>query len=152
MPVKVEIRAKRQANRRVQRRLEKLEQKIKDPSAANRQVSIWLLRWVNENFRTQGRRVGGWQPFKLGGRKLRDGTIDTGAKLLQDTGRLRSSITPFWSKSNAGVGSRLPYAEVHELGLGHVPRRRILPDSTDKDVTDAVIKIYDTYIRRAARA
>jgi len=135
------------------RKLRQLIRAVKNPRKANRQVSIFLLRWVNDNFKTQGGKVGGWKPFKLGGRRLPGGAIDRSAKLLQDTGRLRLSFNEFHSRTSAGVGSNLNYSITHELGLPHknLPARRMLPLSTDRSVTKGIIKIYDAYIRRAIK-
>ncbi len=140
-------------SRSVSRGLRVTARKLKDARKANRQVSIWLLRWVNENFRSQGGKVGGWKPFKLGGRRLPGGRVDRSAKLLQDTGRLRASFSPFHSRSVAGVGSDLNYSASHDLGLPHrnLPARRIIPISSDKDVVRAVTRIYTMHIQRALR-
>lgn len=134
------------------RRLQKLSKKIRNPSKANRQVAIWLMRWVNNNFKNEGQLVGGWAPFKRGGRIV-PGGIDTSAKLLQKTGRLRASFKPFWSAKTAGVGSDVKYAEYHEFGvpMNNLPERRMLPQINDTGVAPAIVKIYEAYIRRSAR-
>jgi len=126
---------------------------IKRTRIPNRQISVWLLRWVNENFKSQGGKVGGWKPFKLGGRRLPGGQIDRSAKLLQDTGRLRASFSPFHSRRFAGVRSRLPYSITHDLGLPHrnLPARRMIPIGSDQDVRRAVIRIYSAHIRKVTR-
>ena len=108
-------------------------------------IAVLLDRWVQTNFRTEGKNVGGWAPFARGGRRLKDGSIDTSAKLLQDTGRLRSSFLPFHSKRDAGIGSDLPYAKDHDEGLGkRLPQRRLLPKTNEvfKDIKE----IYDNFI------
>lgn len=148
--IQVTITPRGQGTKRARKILAELERKIKNPMKANHQVSIWLMRWVNENFRTEGRKVGGWAPFKYGGR-VKGGKIDTSAKLLQDTGRLKGSFYPFWSRVNAGVGSALPYAELHEFGTAHVPARRMVPEQSDREVTDKVIKIYEWHIMRQGK-
>ncbi len=139
--------------RPAQRKLRELIRKVKNTRPANRQVSIWLLKWVNDNFKSQGGKVGGWKPFKLGGRRIPGGGIDASAKLLQDTGRLRLSFHPHHSRNSAGVGSGLRYSITHELGLPHknLPARRMLPVASDRSVTQGIIRIYDTYIRRILR-
>jgi len=135
------------------KKLRQLIKAVKNTRRPNKQVSVWLLRWVNENFKSQGGKVGGWKPFKLGGRRLRSGGIDTSAKLLQDTGRLRASFNRFSSRKEAGVGSPLNYSLTHERGLPHknLPARRMIPLDTDKDVERGIIKIYDAYIQRALK-
>lgn len=110
------------------------------------QVSVFLDRWVQTNFKTEGGKVGGWKSFRLGGRITRDGQIDTSAKLLQDTGRLRASFTPFSTEDTAGIYSDTSYAEKHEQGVG-VPRRRMLPEKMD--VIEDVRKIIKGHAARA---
>lgn len=151
--VGIVIREVRGSSKAAQKALRRAIRKIKNPTQANKAVSIWLMRWVNENFKTQGGKVGGWKPFKLGGRPLPGGGIDRSAKLLQDTGRLRASFSPFHSRRVAGIGSDLNYSITHELGLPHrnLPSRRMLPLDTDRDVEAGIIRIYDVYIRRALR-
>lgn len=143
----------RGSSRRARRKLQSLARQMKNPTPANRNVSIWLLRWANQNFKTEGGKVGGWKPFKLGGRRLPDGSIDTTAKLLQDTGRLHASFSNFYSRQVAGIGSNLDYSLTHELGLPHrnLPSRRMLPLASDKEVENSIIKIYDDYIDRSIR-
>jgi len=130
-----------------------VSRRLKKTRRANRQVSIWLMRWVNDNFKTEGGKVKGWRPFKFGGRRLPGGAIDTSAKLLQDTGRLRLSIQPFFNKSVAGVGSDLRYSITHELGFPHrnLPARRMLPLSSDRDVVSGVTRIYNVWLRKAIK-
>lgn len=99
---------------------------IRTPMA---KASIFLDRWVQSNFKTEGGKVGGWEPFALGGRATKSG-IDATATLLQDTGRLRASFAPFHSNKDAGIGSDLAYSELHHKGLG-VPERRLLPEKND---------------------
>lgn len=174
--IEVVIRPIRGVNERTLARVRGLADKIGDTTAANKEVSVWLFRWVNDNFRTEGGKVGGWPPFKYGGRLVRarnpsgrrnrlarsqsivEGPgrrryVDTSAKLLQDTGRLRASMSSFYSRSTAGIGSALPYSVTHDQGLPsrNVPKRRILPDESDRDVSEAVVKIYEAHVARALR-
>ena len=153
MAVGIEIKAIRGSSKAAKRKLMQVIRKIKNPTQANRNVSLWLLRWVNENFKSQGGKVGVWKPFKIGGRRLRGGAIDRSAKLLRDTDRLILSIQPFHSRRFAGVGSDLDYSITHELGWPerNIPARRMLPIDTDRDVERGIIKIYDAYIRRVLR-
>lgn len=125
---------------------------IANPQVANKRLSVWLLKWVNDNFKSQGGKVGGWRPFVAGGRRLPGGGIDTSAKLLQDTGELRASFKEFSSKDYAGVGAWVPYSVYHELGVPsrNLARRRMLPLSSDKDVVDGIIRIYNAYLYRLA--
>lgn len=113
----------RKQNRERIKELQKLDIPMK-------KASIYLDRWVQSNFKSEGGKVGGWQPFARGGRVTSDG-IDTSARLLQDTGRLRASFLPFATKKTAGISSDLDYAKTHEYGTGDVPMRRMLPEKAD---------------------
>jgi phage gpG-like protein len=151
--IRVKVLEHRGSNRKAKRQIRRMARAIKNPSQAHRQISVWLMRWVNQNFKTEGGKVGGWKPFKLGGRLLPDGTIDKSAKLLQDTGRLRASFSPFHSRQLAGVGSDVGYSLSHELGLPHrnLPARHMLPGVRNAEVDEAIIKIYGLHINRALR-
>jgi len=135
------------------RSLRIIAKRIKNTRSANRKVSIWLVRWVNQNFKSQGGKVGGWKPFKHGGRRMPGGAIDASAKLLQDTGRLRISFNPFFSKTEAGIGSGLRYSITHELGYPHrnLPARRMLPIASDPGVIAGIRKIYVAHVSKALR-
>lgn len=102
-------------------------QRISNLSAPMTRVSIFLDSWVQRNFKAQGGLVGGWESFAEGGRLLKGGFLDTSAKLLQDSGRLRASFTPFATKKDAGIFSDLLYSEPHHKGLSGLPMRRMLP-------------------------
>ena len=72
----------KQSSAQVQRKFKQLQKSTGDMSLPNRSVSLWLLRWVNENFKSQGGKVGGWKPFKIGGRWIGKGLnrkLDTSA-------------------------------------------------------------------------
>jgi len=137
---------------------------VSNMTAAHKQISAMLDRWVLKNFRSLGGSVGGWKPFAVycvggprspynktktcgRGRVVGVGQrrkLDTSAKLLQDTGRLRLSFKPFATQRTAGIGSDLPYSEPHEKGKGPLPKRRMLPN--DEDVKKDVINIYKHFI------
>jgi phage gpG-like protein len=142
----------------VLKKLRQITRSVKDPRMANRQVSVWLFRWVNQNFKSQGGKVGGWAPFKIGGRKLPGGGIDRSAKLLQDTGFLRASFKPFYGKTFAGIGAgphrikaNIPIWHERGIPTRNLPQRRMLPRDTDRDVKQGIIRIYDTYLRRVLK-
>jgi len=140
MTVKVELDARKL--RAANKTLVRLQKQVSDLRIPHKKISIYLDRWVQLNFKGEGKPIGGWVPFKSGGRNG-----DTSAKLLQDTGRLRASFLPFSSKKTAGVGSDLDYSKAHEEGSGHVPQRRILPERAE--VLKDVITIYENHIARS---
>lgn len=115
--------------KKLQERYKKRGKEIKTGSHFQ-EASIIMDQWVQKNFKTEGALVGGWKELAAGGRYVRGG-FDTSAKILQDTGRLRSSFLPFYSPMNAGIGSDIPYAEKHEEGKDGLPKRRMLPERKD---------------------
>ena len=145
----IEVTPIRGGSKPAQKKLRALIRKVKNPTPANREVSVWLHRWLNNNFKSEGGNVQGWLPFKHGGR-IKGGVIDRNAKLLQDTGRLKASFSHFYGRTFAGNGSELSYSITHELGLPHknLPARRMLPLANDIKVEKGIIRIYDRWIRR----
>lgn len=115
---------------------------LKNDGVVMRQCAVFLDQWVQRNFQGEGSRIGGWKPFKYGGRIIRKKGakaqsienrryIDGSAKLLQDTGALRHSFLPFIRKGVAGIGSELPYSKPHEDGMKGLPQRRLLPKTSE---------------------
>lgn len=166
MTIQVKISPVRGVNAATKARIDRIARRIKDTARVNREVSVWLVRWVNENFRTQGALVqaGGWAPLKTGGRyhknprgrksgSGRKRRYDPYAKVLQDSGRLRASFHGFYTRKTAGVGSDLSYAPYHDLGAPRagIPQRRILPTSEDASVITGVLRIYESFVRRSTR-
>lgn len=129
--------------KRLKASAEQAREMLKNAQPTMRRVSVFLDRFVQMNFREEGKPVGGWEPFKAGGR-LKKGVFDETAKLLQDTGALRLSFRPFAEKHNAGIGSELPYSKTHEEGDG-VPARRMLPK--DEEVQGDIRDILSEHVQ-----
>jgi len=128
---------------------------LKNNGVAMRQVAVFLDQWVQRNFQSKGGKVGGWEPFKYGGRlttkaKANAQSIDGkrwvngSAALLQDTGALRLSFLPFVRQGSAGIGSDLPYSKAHEEGSNDLPQRRMLPKTAEVQVD--VKEILDNFV------
>ena len=136
---------------------------------AHHKIATLLDAWVHRNFKTSGGNVGGWKPFKrycVGGPRSPYGLsktcavgrvvgkgasrkIDTSANMLRDSGDLDISFKPFHDEKEAGVGSKKKYSKPHEKGLGHLPKRRMLPN--EKDVKKQVKRIYEDHIKWAVK-
>lgn len=138
----------------VKQRFAERKKRIADKSIPYRQASIYLDRWVQENFKSEGGKVGGWAPFKHGGRVMRGGRIDTSAKLLQDTGRLRMSFIPWAERDDAGIGSDLEYSQyhydpAHPRRGGALPVRRTLP--VKKEVARDIREIFVEHLKNSLK-
>jgi phage gpG-like protein len=138
-------------------KLKAAREKLNDNGVAMKQIAVMLDSWVQRNFQGKGGNVGGWEPYKYGGRLVRKSKsngksieghkyINGSAVMLQDTGALRHSFLPFIAKGTAGIGSDLPYSKPHEDGDSRhgLPQRRMLPKNADVDVQ--VHQILDNYI------
>lgn len=135
--------------------------KLRNSGRAFAKASILLDRWVQRNFKTEGDEVGGWKDFSYGGRVVKKSKanalnlnprvwINTTAKLLQDTGRLRASFIPFSNRFNAGIGSTLKYSKKHHEGIG-VDKRRLLPNRSDKDLMRQVKSVMRNHVNKAIK-
>ncbi len=88
--------------------LNKLAAAGRDLAPAMRAIATALLSQTEDNFDAESGPLGKWPAVKDKKRQ--------GGKILQDTGRLAASVTPFWSATEAGVGSNVIYAAIHQLG------------------------------------
>lgn len=137
--------------RAAQRKLMQLKKDVPDLTVPHKQIAVFLDKWVKENFKSEGKKVGSWAPFARGGRWVKGKGIDPTAKLLDDTGDLKKSYSPFFDKKTAGIGSDLTYAKDHEEGIRseNLPRRRTLP--RNREIRRDVNKIYDNWMRKTIR-
>lgn len=130
--------------------MENLRRSVLDTKSPHQQIAVMLDAWVQRNFKSSGKKVGGWKPLALGGRWTGNGKnrhFDSSAKVLMDTGRLRASFLPFHNKKTAGIGSKLIYSKKHEEGdPPTLPQRRILPVSNE--VNKEIIALYEKHIQR----
>ena len=81
-------------------------------SPAMKSISMMLLSSTKANFAAQSGPLGGWPALSRATLKRRG----AGAKMLQDTGRLASSVTPTSGPDFAAIGTNVVYAAIHQLG------------------------------------
>lgn len=150
----VNIKIKGAAN--VIRAINAIARDIKTDKTPYRQASVFLFKWVQNNFKTEGGKTEKtWKDLKLKGRwkgKGKNRYFQTDYKILQDEGRLRQSFKPFFTKDNAGIGSELPYSKTHEHGdkSKNIPQRRILPKRVEvmPDIYDIFNWFIDKVLKR----
>lgn len=139
-------------------RIAKAREELSKSRPAMKRVAAILDSWVQRNFKSDGGNVGGWRPFKYGGRltvksKSTGKSVEAGryvnssAKLLRDSGHLRLSFLPFAGDGRAGIGSDLPYAEAHENGSSktNLPQRRMLPRQSDAVFSD-IAEVLENFV------
>lgn len=86
-----------------------------------------LLERVEQNFRSQQAGVSGekWAPLKDETLNRRRAGRNTRARVrkLQDTGRLKGSVTTKAYQDRVEIGSNLVYAATHQFGRDNIPAR-----------------------------
>jgi phage virion morphogenesis protein len=105
IPARIEIDATE-----VKRRLRALIQANADLTPLMRNISEFLRDRVEENFAQQGRPR--WEPLRPSTIKKRGNA----GPILQVTGQLAASVTPFYDATTAGVGTNKEYARVQQDG------------------------------------
>lgn len=93
--------------------LERVAKGMSNRAVLHERYGIEGIKWVDQNFKTQGALVGGWRPLSpntIAGRRKGSSVI------LQDTGHLRISFNMKFDDHSARVGSPMKIAEYHEKG------------------------------------
>lgn len=102
-----------------------LIRKIKNPIKVFAEAKLIIFQDVMRHFQKQEGPDGKWKPLKLATLKRRR-QAGRGAKILQDTGRLKNSISGIASSRGAEVGTNMVYARTHQKGRGNIPQRQFL--------------------------
>jgi phage gpG-like protein len=126
------------------RKMKKIGGGLSNRRKLNARVVVLLDRWIQKNFQQEGKLVGGWKPLSPAtiAQRRKKGA---GAKILQDTGQLRSRWKKQWTSKFAKVQSGVPYSEIHHKGLGNVPERQILPE--EHQIKPQLIKLFGDYVK-----
>ena len=93
----------------LQQKFEDALNKLANTKPLMQRISLTLLNVTEENFNAQGRPK--WAALNPAYAKTRKGNI-----ILQLSGQLAASITPFSGANYAGVGSNKVYAAIHQFG------------------------------------
>lgn len=101
-------------DQKVQKSLQRMLAKSQNPAPAMAAIGGVMLGAVEDNFRAEGRPTK-WKPLKPSTLVTRAAAGKSG-KILQVSGKLASSITPFHSRTEAGVGTNRPYAAAMNNG------------------------------------
>jgi phage virion morphogenesis protein len=107
----------------VRERLRKQLEILKNTPTLLPQIATLMYKSVMNNFKHQGTDKEKWKPLALSTIMARKkGKKGGGAKILQDTGYLRTSIMPEVSGNEAIVGTNVWYARIHQYGAVIPPR------------------------------
>jgi phage virion morphogenesis protein len=96
--------------------LKRLFSKLRNPQPLYRIIAGRMHYAVEENFRTEGKRiVGGWQPLSAGTLRWKR-KKGAARQILQFKGQLVRSIQEEANNDHAAVGSNLRYGRIHQEG------------------------------------
>lgn len=113
----------------IRTRLKKMRGELGDFKRLHALFGKTVEEWVGRNFAVEGRLIddqpSGWPPLSPAtlAARTRKGA---GTMILQESGRLRRNTRSRSDSRGAVVTNPVPYASVHQLGLG-VPRRPFFP-------------------------
>jgi phage virion morphogenesis protein len=102
-------------NKEVERALLEVAQKCEDMRPLMKNIAGIMADSTEENFAQEGR-PDKWQELAESTIKKRTKTGHYPGKILQVEGQLATSITTYYDKESAIIGSNLAYAAIHQLG------------------------------------
>lgn len=134
-----------------QRYLLKVARKLDKTKAALTQAGLYMLGSIDKNFQQEGR-PNKWAPLSKMTKALRRGSAPF--RILQNTGRLKSSIAYQVSQGQVKIGTNVEYASLMQHGgrtkEGHkVPARPFLVFQSD-DIK-SIRKLFLTHVKQAAK-
>lgn len=124
-------------------------QMLKNRRKVNERAIVVVDQWIQKNFKSEGELAqNGWQSLESSTLKHRR-KKGKGAKILQDTGQLRSRWKHDFSSNHAVLQSGVDYGVFHDSDKPRkkLPQRKILP--RNKQIWPELKKIYKHFIRRA---
>lgn len=135
----------------LQRAMDRRRAQMENRTRVNAQAVTLVDGWIQKNFAQQGKlSMGGdgWQPLKpatLARRRMGG----KGAKILQDTGHLKTRWKHLWTASVAKIQSGVDYGAYHDnprKPRKKLPLRRVLP--TNKQIWPLLEKLYGNFLKR----
>lgn len=136
------------------------KEKLKKRKDTNAKAVAYIDKWVQDNFKEQGAKSskGRWQdlsPVTLSMRR-KEGK---GAKILEDTGKLKGHWKHLYTHEEATLQSSFPWALVHDQGnprnrmfgnaLAPIPQRKITPEK--EQVWPNIKKIYKLFLNKVLK-
>lgn len=127
----IEINIDNKSYKNLQRALIDTSLFIERPISAMKKVGEAMVSSIQENFEVEGR-PDKWNPLSPMTIAMRRTGEDSSKKdkILQDTGRLKGSISYALTENNSGikVGTNVWYGEIHQFGKKiKIPKRDIFP-------------------------
>ena len=111
---------------------------------ANAKAVLVIDKWIQKNFQSQGKDVGGWAKLKPATLKQRKGS-----RILVRTGQLRTRWAHKYDNEHALVESGISYGIYHDQGTRNLPRRQIAPDA--EHVGSSLEKIFNNFTEKVIK-
>ena len=134
-------------------------ERLKNFKKVNLAAIVAIDGWVQRNFKSEGALAGGGSPWKPLSPQtlLRRRKEGKGAKILQDTGQLKSRWKHQASARHTVLQSGVDYGTYHDSdeprkmkdGKPILPQRKILP--TNEQAKPILKKIYLFFIRKSLK-
>jgi len=142
------VRGLSQMNKAMAKRVRKMG----DQTPAYKRCAVFLDQWTMQNWKSDGGKVGGWEPLNEGYAKWKKKHFGGKAKMMFLTGRLRASLAAGSgsNKRSAWVRTKVPYAMKHQEGDG-VPKRQIIPTKKDAEVKKITREIFNDWAKDALK-
>lgn len=120
--------------------LSRAANRLHDTTPLMRSISLSLLDDVEQNFAAEGRP--GWQGLEPEYKKRRPPT-----PILQITGQLAASVTPFSGRDFAGVSSNKEYAAAQHFPRNFMPMRN--DGSLQPEAKAGVLDVIEVYLKQS---
>lgn len=154
----IEFEVDLQGVKNIEKALLFIKNNLTDFTIPLKESGAYMLRSVDKNFRQEGR-PNKWPKLSPLTLSMRRNTKSKSVKILQDTGRLKQSITTnsamrLKNKGTLAIGTSVPYARIHQQGgtqrlfntnkMVKIPKRPyLLFQNEDKK---AINKIFSNYV------
>lgn len=135
----------------VQNSLNRKLGKVENTQVLNARLVLGAENWIQKNFQEQGKLAHpdtGWKPLSAA-TLMRRRKKGAGAKILMDTGTMRSRWKHNWNKRTGTLQSGVPYAAKHHYGWQSLPVRRIMP--TEAQLRPIIKKIGEAWLKEASK-
>ena len=132
------------------------QNKLKKQSTANKAAVTYVDKWIQDNFKTDGKKAHGreWKelaPSTLLWKANRKRKPTQNPQILRDTGYLKDRWKHLFSHSMAAIQSGVPYGVYHDSDLPRrkLPQRKILPRY--QQVWPDIKKIFRLFLRKVLK-
>lgn len=135
--------------------MSKRQRRLNRRTSINRRAIVLVDRWIQKNFETEGKKAipgQGWKPLAPATIKARRSGTSSGlpkARILQDTGQLKTRWKHRYNSREAVLQSGVKYGIYHEEGTSRIPKRRILP--LESQIMPDIMKLYGKWVKTSLK-